>query len=52
VTDPVSLRLRTAAVVLGLATGPFRVQEANWPAVTERRIALSEEWVLSAAAAS
>ena len=32
VTDPRDLRLRTAAVILGLATGPFRVQRATWPA--------------------
>ncbi len=47
VTEPASLRLRTAAVILGLATGPFRVQEPNWPAETERRIALAERWIES-----
>jgi len=48
--DPISLRLRTAAVALGLATGPFRVQEPNWPTETERRIALAEKWIESASA--
>lgn len=28
--DPVELRLRAAAVVISLATGPFRSQEADW----------------------
>jgi len=46
--DPVDLRLRTAAVVLGLATGPFRVQRPNWPAETLARIAVAEQWVESA----
>ncbi len=38
------LRPRVAAVLLGLATGPFRVQQADWPARTEERIALAEAW--------
>ena len=46
--DPVALRLRTAAAVLGLATGPFRVQEENWPLGVERRIAAAERWVEAA----
>ncbi|SCX45312.1 Phosphotransferase enzyme family protein [Klenkia marina] len=33
---------RVAAVVLGLATGPFRVQGAGWPRATEARLALAE----------
>jgi hypothetical protein len=28
--DPVELRLRAAAVVISLATGPYRGQEADW----------------------
>jgi hypothetical protein len=48
VTDPARLRVRTAAAVLGLATGPFRVQEARWPVQTERRIALAERWLAAA----
>jgi hypothetical protein len=33
-----------AAVLLGLATDPFRVQQPDWPARTEERIALAEAW--------
>ncbi|MEO7586908.1 MAG: phosphotransferase [Arachnia sp.] len=32
--DPVELRLRTAAVVISLATGPYRGQEALWRETT------------------
>lgn len=39
------LRPRVAAVLVGLATGPFRVQQTDWPALTEARVALAEEWV-------
>jgi hypothetical protein len=46
--DPHDLRLRTAASILGFATGPFRVQQAKWAAATERRVALSEQWAASA----
>lgn len=52
VTDPSRLRTRTAAAVLGLATGPFRVQEARWAAQTERRVALAERWLDASRAAS
>ncbi len=45
--DLSALRLRAAAVILGLATGPFRVQESKWQQQTERRIALAEEWATS-----
>jgi hypothetical protein len=38
------LRPRVAAVLVGLATGPFRVQQAGWPARTEARLALAERW--------
>jgi aminoglycoside phosphotransferase (APT) family kinase protein len=38
------LRQRIAAAVLGLATGPFRVLEANWEATTARRLDLAMEW--------
>jgi hypothetical protein len=38
------LRPRVAAVLVGLATGPFRVQQARWPEGTAARIALAEEW--------
>ena len=47
-TDPAELRLRVAGAVLGLATGPFRIQEARWPRGTEARIALAERWIAAA----
>jgi len=46
--DPADLRRRAAAIVLGLATGPFRVQRADWPVGTRQRIELAERWVESA----
>ena len=46
--DPGDLRRRTAAVVLGLATGPFRVQREDWPTATLRRIEMAERWMESA----
>lgn len=48
--DPVDLRLRTAARIVGLAAGPFRVQQEGWPVETSRRLALAEHWVESARA--
>lgn len=48
VVDPVALRRKVAAAILGLATGPFRVNLARWPEQTERRIALAERWLASA----
>lgn len=42
------LRPRVAAVLLGLATGPFRVLQADWAARTETRIALAERWAAPA----
>jgi hypothetical protein len=38
------LRPRVAAAVLGLATGPFRVQQARWAPHTEARLQLAEQW--------
>jgi hypothetical protein len=38
------LRPRVAAVLLGLATGPFRVQQTGWPSRTDERLALAEAW--------
>lgn len=46
--EAVDLRLRTAAVVLGLATGPFRVQRPRWAAETRERIDAAVKWVDSA----
>jgi hypothetical protein len=48
VLDPVDLRRRTAAVVLGLATGPFRVQRPDWPREVRARIDTAERWVENA----
>ncbi len=46
--EPSALRRKVAAAILGFATGPFRVNQARWPAQTERRIALAERWIRSA----
>jgi aminoglycoside phosphotransferase len=43
--DEEQLASRTAAAVLGLATGPFRVQQPDWPAATRERLALAERWM-------
>ncbi len=48
VTPPGDLRRRVAAVILGLATGPFRVQMPDWTAETDRRLDLAERWIQSA----
>ncbi len=36
--DPVELRLRAAAVVISLATGPFRGQEQFWQSTTRKMV--------------
>ncbi len=46
--DPVDLRRRAAAVIVTLASGPFRTQSGNWPDATVARLALAEHWVASA----
>ena len=46
--DPVELRARVAGVVLSLATGPHRVQSADWEAVTRARLDLAEQWLTRA----
>lgn len=46
--DPADLRYRTAAVVVSLATGPHRVQEADFAAKTSRLVDLAEQWLASA----
>jgi aminoglycoside phosphotransferase len=48
VVDPTRLRLDVAAAMLGFATGPFRVQQTDWPVATARRLAAAEEWARSA----
>ena len=46
--DPVELRLRAAAVVVSLATGPFRGQEPAWEHETTKIIEAAERLVRSA----
>lgn len=43
--DATELRLRTAAVTISLATGPFRGQERDWPATTRRILNAGETWL-------
>jgi hypothetical protein len=43
--DPVDVRTRIAAAVIGLATGPFRVLERNVVASTARRLELARQWL-------
>jgi Phosphotransferase enzyme family len=45
VVDQRELDRRVAAVVLALATGPFRVQARGWREDVRRRLALAERWV-------
>lgn len=46
-TDPIDLRMRVAAVILGLATGPFRVQRERWPLEVRSRLGLAQCWLES-----
>ncbi|MGO1226709.1 MULTISPECIES: phosphotransferase [unclassified Brachybacterium] len=46
--DPTEVALRSAGVVLSLATGPHRQQEAAWEAATEAIVRVAEEWVTEA----
>ncbi|MDR1512398.1 MAG: aminoglycoside phosphotransferase family protein [Propionibacteriaceae bacterium] len=46
--DPVELRLRAAAVIVSLATGPYRGQEPNWERETAKMVAKAEDLVASA----
>lgn len=43
--DPVELRLRAAAVIISLATGPYRGQEPNWQAETSAILDAAEALV-------
>jgi aminoglycoside phosphotransferase len=43
--DRADLRLRVAAFVLGLATGPFRTLEPGYADRTRRRLELARSWV-------
>ena len=49
--DPTELALRSAGVVLSLATGPHRQQESAWEAATEAIVRVAELWVDRARAA-
>ncbi|WP_028811609.1 phosphotransferase [Streptomyces flavidovirens] len=40
--DPQELVLRTAVVLVGLATGPFRALDAQWPELTDRLVRRAE----------
>ena len=44
-SDPRDLHRRTAAVVLGLVTRPFRVRLADWPSHTAARLALANAFL-------
>lgn len=46
--DPQQLRLRAAAVMMSLATGPYRLQEPGWTTTTDQRLALVERWITAA----
>lgn len=46
--DPAELRLRAAAVVVSLATGPYRGQEPGWAAQTHAMVATAESLLRSA----
>ena len=43
--DPAELRLRSAAVIISLATGPFRGQEPDWERETATMIGSAEALV-------
>lgn len=43
--DPGDLRRRTAAVVLGLVTAPFRARLADWPKHAAGRLELAHHWL-------
>jgi hypothetical protein len=43
VDAPADLDLVVAGTLVGLATGPFRTQQRNWPAAVRRRLAIAEQ---------
>ncbi|TDE11898.1 aminoglycoside phosphotransferase [Jiangella asiatica] len=49
--DPAELRVRTAGVVLSLATGPYRAQDPGWETATSQRVDLVEQWLDAASRA-
>ena len=46
--DPAELRLRAAAVVISLATGPYRSQQPQWAAETATMLNAAEALARSA----
>ncbi len=49
--DRTSLRLRTAAAIVGFSTAPFRSQQVDWPVAISKRLDAAESWLDSSAAA-
>jgi Ser/Thr protein kinase RdoA (MazF antagonist) len=45
--DPTELRLRAAAIVVSLATGPYRTQQPGWQGATEAIVSRAEQLLLS-----
>ncbi len=46
--DPGDLARQVAGICVGLATGPFRLQQPHWRAATLRLVALAERWAARA----
>jgi len=46
--DPVELRVKAAAIVVSLATGPYRTQQDGWQQATEAIVSRAEQLLLSA----
>ncbi len=46
--DPVELRLKAAAIVVSLATGPYRTQQDGWQQATDAIVSRAERLLLSA----
>lgn len=46
--NPIELRVRTAAVLLSLATGPVRTRQARWEQAASTRLDLAERWLRTA----
>jgi Phosphotransferase enzyme family len=46
--DPAELRLRAAAVIISLATGPYRAQQPNWQTETAGMLSTAEQLARSA----
>jgi Phosphotransferase enzyme family len=47
-SEPDDLARRVAATCIGLAAGPFRVQQPHWRAASLRHISLAERWAARA----